>query len=66
MLPIAKQLSVVKVESNIIKRAKLVAAGKGKTLAAYLSDALRSVVDRDWNRMIRKAEEQEEEEGGTK
>lgn len=24
------------------------------------------VVDRDWNRMIRKAEEQEEEEGGTK
>lgn len=49
------KLGVVKIEVDIITRARLIAAEQGKPLAGYLSDSLRSVVDRDWARMVRKA-----------
>jgi hypothetical protein len=50
------RLGAVKLEMDIIKRAKLIAADQGKSLAGYLSEALRVVVERDWGKMIRRTE----------
>lgn len=49
------KLGAVKIEVDIITRAKMIAADQGKPLATYLSDSLRTVVERDWAKMIRKA-----------
>jgi hypothetical protein len=46
------KLGAVKIERDIITRAKMIAADRGIPLAGYLSEALRSVVDRDWARMV--------------
>ena len=51
------KLGAVKLEVDLITRAKLIAADQGKPLAGYLSDSLRPVIDRDWAKMIRKSEE---------
>ena len=48
------KLGAVKLEVDLITKAKLIAADQGKPLAGYLSDSLRQVVDRDWAKMIRK------------
>lgn len=51
------KLGAVKVERDIITRAKMIAADRGVPLAGYLSESLRSVVDRDWVRMVKRAGE---------
>jgi hypothetical protein len=51
------KLGVAKIERDIITKAKLIAADRGIPLASYLSESLRSVVDKDWLKMIRKADE---------
>ena len=49
------KLGAVKIERDIITRAKMIAADRGQPLAGYLSEALRGVVDRDWSRMVKRA-----------
>lgn len=49
------KLAAVKVERDIASKAKLIAADKGEPLAGYLSGILRSTVERDWGKIIRKA-----------
>jgi hypothetical protein len=51
------KLGAVKIERDIITRAKMIAADRGMPLAGYLSEALRGVVDKDWVRMVKRAEE---------
>jgi hypothetical protein len=51
------KLGVVKVERDIITKAKLIAADRGESLAGYLSASLRSVVDKDWYRMLKKTDQ---------
>jgi hypothetical protein len=50
------KLTAVKVERDIISRARMIAAARGTSLAGYLSDSLRRVVDKDWAGMVRKAD----------
>ncbi len=50
------KLGAVKIERDIISKARLIAADHGKPLAGYLSDALRPVVERDWSKMVKKAD----------
>jgi hypothetical protein len=50
------KLGAVKVERDIISKAKLIAADQGKPVASYLSDSLRPIIDRDWAKMVRKAD----------
>jgi hypothetical protein len=45
----------VKIERDIVTRARMVAANEGLTLADYVSKTLRVVVDRDWSKLVRKA-----------
>jgi hypothetical protein len=50
------KLGAVKIERDIISKAKLIAADSGKPLAGYLSDVLRPAVEKDWSKMIRRAD----------
>jgi hypothetical protein len=49
------KLVAVKIERDIMTRARMIAAERGLPLASYLSDSLRGVVDRDWANMVRRA-----------
>jgi hypothetical protein len=42
-----RQDTAVKVDAEVIRKAKIVAAYKDVSLAEYLSEALRPIVDRD-------------------
>jgi hypothetical protein len=57
------KLGAVKVDRDIITKAKLIAADKGEPLAGYLSGILRGTVEKDWGKVVRKAGT---EEGGGK
>ncbi len=50
------KLGVVKLERDIISKARMIAADQGAPLAGYLSDSLRAVVERDWAKMVKKAD----------
>jgi hypothetical protein len=50
------KLGAVKVERDIISKAKLIAADQGKPLASYLSDSLRPIVEKDWAKVLLKAD----------
>lgn len=50
-------LSRAQLEVDLITKAKMIAADQGKPLAGYLSDSLRSVIERDWAKVIRKMTE---------
>jgi hypothetical protein len=49
------KLVAVKIERDIVTRAKMISAEQGVSLAGYLSTALRTTVDRDWARMVDRA-----------
>lgn len=51
------KLGAVKVERDIITKAKMIAADRGVPLAGYLSESLRAVVERDWLKMVKRADE---------
>jgi hypothetical protein len=51
------KLTAVKVERDIVSKAKMIAADRGVPLASYLSDGLRGMVERDWSKMVKKADE---------
>ena len=53
--PTGPKLGAVKIDRDIIARAKLISADRGEPLAGYLSGILRAVVERDWAKMVRKA-----------
>jgi hypothetical protein len=57
------KLAAVKVDRDIVTKAKLIAADKGEPLAGYLSGILRGTVEKDWAKVVRKAGT---EEGGEK
>jgi T5orf172 domain len=61
----AKALETVKVDEEVIRKARIAASYKGVTLAEYLSEALRPIVDRDIEEGHAQlmAEQQEEPEG---
>jgi hypothetical protein len=50
------KLGAVKIERDIISKARMIAADQGKPLAGYLSESLRAVVERDWSKMVKKAD----------
>lgn len=52
----------VKIDRALANRARIIAADKGVDLADYLSESLRGTIDRDWAKVIRKADA----EGGGK
>ncbi|MFI5458974.1 MAG: hypothetical protein ACHRXM_26395 [Isosphaerales bacterium] len=49
------KLGAVKIERDIISKAKMISTDRGMSLAGYLSESLRGSVDRDWSKMVRKA-----------
>jgi hypothetical protein len=49
------KLGGTKIDRDLIQKAKLIAADRGTSQAAYLSAILRPVVEKDWAKMIRKA-----------
>jgi hypothetical protein len=57
----AGKTTPVKIDTALVRRAKLIAGDRGLTLSGYLSDVIRSAVDRDWAKFARKAVEAEEE-----
>ena len=54
------KLGVVKIDRDIITKARMIAADKGLPLAGYLSESLRTTVEKDWAKMVRKAGETSE------
>lgn len=53
----------VKVEAAIYRKAKMVAAYRDITIAEYLSDLLRKLVERDYRKMTTEMGESQEQEG---
>jgi len=51
---------VVKLDADIVGSAEMLAKRSGLTVADYLSRILRPIVDREWNKMVRKASEEVE------
>lgn len=53
----------VKIDRTVGKKAQLIATDLGVDLASYISDALRGVVQRDWAKMLKRAEGEAGEKG---
>jgi hypothetical protein len=53
------KLGAVKIERDIITKAKLISADRGVPLAGYLSESVRPVVERDWSKMVKRADEEQ-------
>jgi hypothetical protein len=51
------KLGVVKIERDIITKARMIAADRGISLARYLSESLRMIVARDWGQVVKRADE---------
>ncbi len=49
----------VKIERSIASKAKIVASDRGVDLAAYVSEALRATVDRDWSKIVKRIDSTE-------
>jgi hypothetical protein len=43
----------VKVDTGLVKKAKIVASAKGINLSEYFADILRGPVERDWSKIVR-------------
>jgi hypothetical protein len=48
----------VKLDRSIVSRAKIIAAARGLTLAEYLSDLTRGLVDRDFAKEMKRVQEE--------
>ena len=44
----------VKIDRALAAKAEMIATDKGLNLSEYISDALRSQIERDWAKMVRK------------
>jgi hypothetical protein len=44
----------VKIDRALAAKAQMIATDKGVSLADYISESLRGVVERDWARMVRR------------
>jgi hypothetical protein len=44
----------VKIDRALAGKAQMIATDKGVSLADYISDAVRGVVEKDWGKMIRR------------
>jgi hypothetical protein len=51
------KLTAVKAERDIVTKAKMIAADGGIPLAGCLSDGLRGLVERDWLKMVKRADQ---------
>jgi hypothetical protein len=49
----------VKVERSIAQKAKIVASDRGIDLAAYVSESLRAIVERDWSKIVKRIDSTE-------
>lgn len=59
--PMAKRKDVaVKIDAEVARMGKIVAAFEGKSLAEYLSDSLRPIVEAAFRRHIRQAQPPDE------
>jgi hypothetical protein len=47
----------VKIDRALAGKAQMIATDKGMTLADYISEALRSVVEKDWGKMVRRVDD---------
>jgi hypothetical protein len=45
----------VKVDRALAAKAQMIATDRGVSLADYISDALRGMVEKDWAKMVRRA-----------
>jgi hypothetical protein len=50
----------IKVDRSIASKARIVASDRGIDLAAYVSDALRQTVERDWSRIVKRIDSSDE------
>jgi hypothetical protein len=48
----------VKIDRTLAGKARMIATDKGQSLADFISEALRGVVDREWAKMVRRAGDQ--------
>lgn len=48
----------VKIDRALGTKAKMIAADRGVDTADYLSESLRSIIDRDWSRLVRQMDGQ--------
>lgn len=55
-VPLSALGKPVKIDKGVVTKAKLVAGTKGILLAEYLSESLRTVVDRDFSKAVRSIE----------
>jgi hypothetical protein len=49
----------IKVERAIAQKAKIVASDRGIDLAAYVSESLRAIVERDWSKIVKRIDSTE-------
>jgi hypothetical protein len=52
--------SVVKIASDLARKAKTISADRGISLSEYLSEAIRVAVERDWPKILKKMVEETE------
>jgi predicted DNA binding CopG/RHH family protein len=43
----------VKLDTGLVKKAKIVASAKGINLSEYIAEAVRGTVERDWTKVVR-------------
>lgn len=64
--PMARDDVVVKVDREVIRKAKMIARYHGKHLAEYLTDKLHPLVDAEYPRIARLMLEEDEKERAAK
>jgi predicted HicB family RNase H-like nuclease len=45
----------VKIDRALASKAQMIATDRGLSLADYISETLRGAVEKDWNKMVRRA-----------
>lgn len=46
--------AAVKIDRGLAKKARMIAIDRGKDQAEYISEILRTVIERDWAKLLRK------------
>ena len=52
----------VRIDAHLVRKAQNVARDRGVPLSDYVTEVLKTVVDRDWNKILRRLASEEEEE----
>ena len=57
------KLGVVKIETTLIHKAKIIANDRGVPLSTYLSGAVAAAITKDWPKILKKMVQDEQGEG---